>query len=149
MNQETLRTVLITTFVIWVVYAWFSLFADDATTDTDYQILLNDEWTEYTGSKTTANVRVEWNMQYIDLTAKWWYSPSKTIAKADMPTVLTVATKASYGCETEITIPDISRSERLEPTGSKSVTLDPQPAGKVLEGMCGMGMYRFSVSFVK
>jgi len=149
MDKETLRTVLITVAVIWLLYAWFSLFDNSQTTDTDYQIMVNDEWNQGTGVKTTPNVRIEWDTQYIDLTAKWGYSPSKTVAKADIPTVLTVATKASYGCETEITIPSLSRNERLEPTWTKSVQIDAQPAWKVLEWMCGMGMYRFSVSFVK
>ena len=84
----------------------------------------------------------------ITINAKGGYAPKLTTAKADMPTVLQVATNATYDCSSAIRIPSLGYSKVLEPTDMTEITVPPQKAGSTLQGTCAMGMYNFSVKFM-
>ena len=98
------------------------------------------------GSGTSENVVIEDGKQYIDLTAKGGYSPRKTLAQAGIPTVLKVTTNGTYDCSSSINIPDDDISQYLPPSGTTAIALGTPSAG-VLQGTCGMGMYKFEIDF--
>jgi plastocyanin domain-containing protein len=93
-----------------------------------------------------SNVRVENGVQIIDLTAKGGYAPNKTIAKAGLPTKLEVATDGTFDCSSNILIPSLSYTQQLPSSGTTEVDLGTPQVG-LLQGTCGMGMYRFEIDF--
>lgn len=99
-----------------------------------------------TAIATTDNVVIEDGTQYIDLTAKGGYSPRLTAAQAGLPTVLKVTTNGTYDCSSSISIPDYGLSEYLPPSGTTEINLGTPEVG-ILQGTCGMGMYRFEIDF--
>lgn len=94
-----------------------------------------------------SNVVVENGVQVIDLTAKGGYQPRSTIASADMPTVLRVSTNATFDCSSALTIPSLGYAKNLPPSGVTEIDIPSQPSGTTLQGMCSMGMYKFSIAF--
>ena len=93
------------------------------------------------------NVTVVDGKQVITIDAKGGYSPQITQAKADTPTVLRVATNGTFDCSSAITIPAINYRENLPPSGTTDIEIPPQKSGTNLQGICGMGMFNFSVAF--
>jgi plastocyanin domain-containing protein len=86
--------------------------------------------------------------QVIDITARHGYSPLESVARADTPALLRVRTSGSFDCSSILVIPDLNYHTRLPFSGVTEIPVPPQPAGKELTGLCGMGMYRFTVNFV-
>ena len=93
------------------------------------------------------NVTEENGNQIIKILAKGGYFPRITAAKADVPTVLRMETKSSFDCSIALVIPAIKYRANLKPTGVTDITIPPQKAGTVLNGVCAMGMYNFQVKF--
>lgn len=93
------------------------------------------------------NVSTVNGQQVIKITAKGGYTPRQTIAKANIPTTLKVLTNGTYDCSTVFTIPSMRYRSFLPATGETTIPLPAQPAGSVLKGTCGMGMYNFEISF--
>ncbi|MBP6860161.1 MAG: hypothetical protein KBC38_01195 [Candidatus Pacebacteria bacterium] len=93
------------------------------------------------------NVSVVDGKQIIEIGAKGGYSPRETIAKADIPTVLRVATKGTFDCSSALTIPAIGYQNSLPPSGTTDIEIPPQKPGTTLQGLCAMGMYNFSIKF--
>lgn len=93
------------------------------------------------------NVAVENGTQIIEISAKGGYSPRKTVAKADMPTTLRVQTRGTFDCSSALVVPSVGYREYLPQSGTTDIPLPPQKAGAVVEGLCSMGMYSFSVTF--
>jgi plastocyanin domain-containing protein len=85
--------------------------------------------------------------QIIDLTAKGGYSPSRTIAKAGVPTTLKVHTKGTFDCSSALVIPSLDVQTALTPSGVKEIEIPPQEPGATIEGSCSMGMYGFAIAF--
>ena len=99
-----------------------------------------------TDGDSVQNVSVVDGKQIIEIRAKGGYSPRKSVAKADMPTVLRFTTDGTFDCSSAVTIPSIGVSKNLPPSGSTDIEL-AHPAVGVLEGTCGMGMYPFEIDF--
>jgi plastocyanin domain-containing protein len=99
-----------------------------------------------TSAATSDNVSIQNGTQYIDLTAKAGFVPGKTIAQAGLPTVLNVSTNGTYDCSSTISIPTQNVSQLLPATGTTEISLGTPEAG-VMQGTCGMGMYRFEIEF--
>ena len=102
------------------------------------------------GSDTTQdanNVSIIDGKQIITINAKGGYSPRVTTAKADMPTIIKVATNGTFDCSSALTIPSLGYRANLPPSGSTDVEVPPQKAGTTMRGLCAMGMYNFSVNF--
>ena len=93
------------------------------------------------------NVSVADGKQIIEIDAKGGYSPSITIAKANIPTVIKVKTQGTFDCSSAIVIQSIGYRANLPPSGETLIEVPPQEAGSTLRGMCAMGMYNFSIKF--
>lgn len=98
--------------------------------------------------QTVENVTMEGSSQIIDIRAKGGYSPKITNAQAGVPTILRVKTDGTYDCSSAITIPKLGYSKVLESAGVVDIPIPAQEAGSTLQGMCSMGMYNFSVTFL-
>lgn len=99
-------------------------------------------------AETANNVTVVDGKQIIEITAKGGYSPRVTTAKAGLPTVIKVKTKATFDCSSALTIPSLDYRKNLPPSGETSIDLPAQVAGSTLQGICAMGMYNFSIQFM-
>ena len=93
------------------------------------------------------NVSVADGKQTIEIDAKGGYSPSITIAKANIPTVIKVKTQGTFDCSSALVIQSIGYRANLPPSGETLIEVPPQEAGSTLRGMCAMGMYNFSIKF--
>ena len=99
------------------------------------------------GSKVDqSSVYMENGKQIIVIGVKGGYHPGSTIAKSGVDTVIRFKTSSTFDCSSFIRIPSLGVSQSLPQTGSVDVSVGTQSVG-VLQGTCGMGMYRFSVEF--
>lgn len=94
------------------------------------------------------NVTVVDGKQIIEISAKGGYSPKVSTAKAGLPTVVKVTTKATFDCSSALTIPSLNYRKNLPPSGETTIDLPAQAAGSTLQGICAMGMYNFSIKFM-
>lgn len=92
------------------------------------------------------NVSVIDGKQIIEIKAKGGYSPSRSFAKAGLPTILRFDTSGTFDCSASIRIPSKDISQLLPQTGITDIDLGTTTLG-TLNGTCGMGMYPFSVEF--
>ncbi len=93
------------------------------------------------------NVTMEDGKQIVAITAKGGYSPKVSSAKADIPTIIRMKTRGAFDCSSSVVIPSIGYQGYLPPTGETNINIPAQKAGTTLQGMCGMGMYRFQIQF--
>ena len=93
-----------------------------------------------------ANVHLEKGIQVIEIKAGGGYTPAKSVAKAGIPTVLRFTTGGSFDCSASIRIPSLNVSKILPQNGTEDLAIGTPEVGP-LQGMCGMGMYPFSVTF--
>lgn len=92
------------------------------------------------------NVEVKDGVQYININARGGYTPRKSVAKADIPTVLRFNTNGTFDCSSSVRIPSMNISKMLSQSGSTDIDLGNPKLG-TLQGTCGMGMYSFEVEF--
>ena len=93
------------------------------------------------------NVSIVEGKQIVDIGVKGGYSPKISTAKAEMPTTLRLKTNGTFDCSSAITIPALSYTSHLTPSGTTEVEVPPQKAGTSLQGVCAMGMYNFKINF--
>ncbi len=93
------------------------------------------------------NVEVKDGVQYITIDAKVGYSPRVSNAKAGIPTKLIVKTNGTYDCSASLAIRSIGYQKILPQTGEETIDLGTPKAGEPIQGICGMGMYNFSINF--
>lgn len=93
------------------------------------------------------NVSIQDGKQVVEITAKGKYAPRQTTAQANMPTVLKVKTQGTFDCTAALTVPAVGYKAMLEPTGVAVIEIPPQKPGAVVQGVCAMGMYNFSIKF--
>ncbi len=94
-----------------------------------------------------SNVAIVDGVQTIVITAKGGYTPRTSIAKANVPTRIAVNTNGTFDCSSSLVIPSLNIQKDLPPSGTTSVDIPPQQAGTSLQGLCGMGMYQFTMKF--
>ncbi len=75
------------------------------------------------------------------------YQPSVLQAPANTELTLNLVTKRTTSCSRAFLIPELNISELLKETGTQSVTIPPQPAGKKIAFTCSMGMYTGEIVF--
>lgn len=92
------------------------------------------------------NVSVVNGEQIITINAKGGYQPQKSIAKAGLPTTLRFVTNGAFDCSSSIRIPSLGVAKVLPQSGNTDIDAGAPQTG-VLQGTCGMGMYRFEVDF--
>lgn len=86
--------------------------------------------------------------QIVEIQAKGGYTPRVTTAKAGIPTVIQVETSGTFDCSSSLTIPAIGYSQHLPASGTTTIEIPAQNANAVVQGICSMGMYSFSIKFV-
>lgn len=94
------------------------------------------------------NVSIINGQQIIEITAKGGYSPKKTTAQANLPTILKIKTNGTFDCSSALNIPTLNFSKILPQNG---VTEIPIPLNKTtgkFRGLCSMGMYNFEIDFL-
>jgi plastocyanin domain-containing protein len=101
-----------------------------------------------TQTQNANNVSMENGKQVIEISAKGGYQLRQSVAKAGIPTILRFNTSGTFDCSSSIRIPSMNISKALLQTGTTDVDIG-SPVSGVLQGTCGMGMYRFDVSFQK
>jgi len=92
------------------------------------------------------NVSVVDGKQIIEIRAKGGYQPRKSIAQAGLPTILRFDTNGTFDCSSSVRIPSLGISQILPQSGETDIDLGLPQIG-TLQGMCGMGMYRFEIEF--
>lgn len=92
------------------------------------------------------NVSIVDGKQIIEIRAKGGYTPRKSIAKADIPTILRFNTNGTFDCSSSVRIPSMNISKILPQSGITDIDLASQKTG-TLQGTCGMGMYPFEIEF--
>jgi len=92
------------------------------------------------------NVSIVDGKQIIKIQARGGYQPSRSVAKAGIPTVIEFNTKGSFDCSSSVRIPSLNIFKLLPQTGTTNIDLG-SPETSTLLGSCGMGMYRFEIEF--
>jgi plastocyanin domain-containing protein len=92
------------------------------------------------------NVSIVDGKQIIEITARGGYQPRKSIAKADIPTIIQFNTKGTFDCSSSIRIPSLNITKLLPQSGSTNIDIGTSKLG-TLKGTCGMGMYPFEIEF--
>ena len=93
------------------------------------------------------NVSIVDGKQIIEINAKGGYLPRNTVAKANIPTVIKVKTNGTFDCSAAIAIPSLGYRKNLPPSSETLIDIPLQKEGSVLQGLCAMGMYNFSIKF--
>lgn len=93
-----------------------------------------------------SNIAMVDGKQIVTINTKGGYSPTKSLAKAGVPTVLRFVTNGTFDCSSSIRIPSLSINKMLPQTGTTDIEVGTQTVA-TLQGTCGMGMYHFAVSF--
>ena len=92
------------------------------------------------------NVSIIDGKQIIDIKAKGGYTPRKSVAKANIPTILRMNTSGTFDCSSSVRIPSMNIFKSLPQSGVTDIDLGTQKVG-TLNGSCGMGMYPFEIEF--
>ncbi len=92
------------------------------------------------------NVTIVDGKQIIELNAKGGYSPRKSIAQANIPTIIRFETSGTFDCSSAVRIPSMNINKTLPPTGTEDIDIGVQPVS-TFKGSCGMGMYPFEIEF--
>ncbi len=95
----------------------------------------------------TNNVYMENGKQIIEITAKGKYTPSRTSAKAGLPSVIRMKTNGTFDCSMALKIPSVNYQSFLPNSGTTDVEIPVHAKGSSLQGICAMGMYSFEVVF--
>jgi uncharacterized protein len=75
------------------------------------------------------------------------YEPRRVHTRAGVPTRLTFVSDSLFSCSRALIIPEWNVRTILPETGELSIELPPQPAGKVVNYSCSMGMYTGQIVF--
>ena len=91
------------------------------------------------------NVEMRDGVQYVTVTAQGGYFPRLSDVQSGIPTKLIVRTNGTYDCSASLVIRDVGYQKILPATGEEVIDLGVLKSGQELQGMCGMGMYNFSI----
>ncbi len=93
------------------------------------------------------NVSIKDGVQIIEIQAKGGYTPRKSVAKSGIPTILRFNTNGTFDCSSSVRIPSMKIFKSLPQSGTTDIDLGSQKVS-TLDGICGMGMYPFEISFI-
>lgn len=99
-------------------------------------------------SQTVQNTEVRDGVQYITIDAKGGYSPHVSMGSAGIPTKLIVKTNGTYDCSAVLVVRSAGFQKILPQTGETEIDIGTKKVGETLEGVCGMGMYNFTINFI-
>lgn len=91
-------------------------------------------------------VEVRDGVQYVTITAKGGYFPRVSRITGGLPTKLVVKTDGTYDCSASLAVRSAGFQKILQPTGEEIVDLGMPQSGEEVQGVCGMGMYSFTVN---
>ena len=91
------------------------------------------------------NVEIRDGVQYVTVTAQGGYSPRFSDIQSGIPTKLVVKTNGTYDCSASLVIRDVEYQKILPSTGEEVIDLGTLKSGQKMQGVCGMGMYNFSL----
>ena len=92
------------------------------------------------------NVEIRDGVQYVTVAAQGGYFPNSSDIQPDIPTKLIVKTNGTYDCSASLVIRDVGYQKILPSTGEEIIDLGIPTSGQKIQGVCGMGMYNFSVN---
>jgi plastocyanin domain-containing protein len=95
----------------------------------------------------SSNVKLLAGKQEIIIEAGEGYNPTRTLAKADLATIIRVKTAGTLDCSLALAIPALGFRKTLPITGETVIDVPPQRSGSKLQGICSMAMYSFEVTF--
>ncbi len=98
-------------------------------------------------SSTVSNTEIKNGIQYITIDAGGGYSPRLSSAKAGIPTKLIMKTSGSFDCSSSLVIRSLGYQKILPQTGETEIDIGTPKIGEPLKGICGMGMYNFTINF--
>lgn len=93
------------------------------------------------------NITIEDGKQVITIDAKGGYTPRKTDANANTPTLLKIKTSSTFDCSSALVIPSLNYRKNLPPSGETVIEVPPQKPGTNIRGLCSMGMFSFNIMF--
>ncbi len=99
------------------------------------------------GAKSDTNSFIKDGVQYVTITANGGYKPRQSIAKAGVPTKILMKTDGTYDCSSSLVIRSLNYRGMLPNTGETIIDAKTPKAGDIIQGVCGMGMYSFTVEF--
>ena len=99
-------------------------------------------------TESTQSVEVKNGVQYVTVLASGGYFPKKATARAGLPTKLVMKTNGTYDCSASLVINSIGFKKILPQNGETEIDIGLPKAGEPLQGICGMGMYNFTVEFI-
>lgn len=91
------------------------------------------------------NVSIVDGQQIVTISVRGGYRPQTSTVKAGVPTILRFETNGTFDCSSSVRIPSLGISQILPSSGTTDIALGSLSAG-TLQGMCGMGMYRFNLN---
>lgn len=148
-------TAIIIAFLI-LTGTWFFMNNDSSNTDTPktlnepkmyFPAGANPAEKQNNDVVTSNDVDIKDGIQYITITARGGYSPRSSTAKAGIPTKLIVKTNGTYDCSASLVIRSLNYRGMLPNTGDTVIDAGTPKAGDTLRGVCGMGMYSFTINF--
>jgi len=92
------------------------------------------------------NVSIEGGVQVVEIRAKGGYQPRNSAAQAGVPTIVRFKTSGTFDCSSFVRFPSLNITQNLSASGITEIDVGT-PAAGALQGMCGMGMYRFQIDF--
>lgn len=98
-----------------------------------------------TGKGATSNIEIRDGVQYVTVSARGGYVPRTSVIQPDIPTKLIVKTDGTYDCSASLVIRDVDFQKILEPNGEEIIDLGIPKSGGSIQGVCGMGMYSFTI----
>lgn len=93
------------------------------------------------------NSEIKNGVQYVTITAKGGYAPKISSAKSGIPTKLIIKTNGTFDCSSALVIRSLNYRNILPNTGETIIDAGTPKAGEKLQGICGMGMYNFLITF--
>lgn len=77
----------------------------------------------------------------------WGYEPQTLYVSSGVPVKLNIVTDNTRSCAVAFVIPDLNYQTLLPQTGTTSIDIPAQSAGKVMAFTCSMGMYTGEIIF--
>ena len=96
---------------------------------------------------TVVPVQIVDGKQIIEVTARGGYNPRDITAKAGVPTILRMKTSGTFDCSSAFVVVSLGIQKMLPQTGVTDFEIPAQTPGSVINGTCGMGMYRMQINF--
>lgn len=137
MNRKSKFTLVIGLVVLSGICAWFFFRPSVSKAPETPQVS--------TKTMPSTNVEVRDGVQYVTITAKGGYSPRVSKIASGLPTKLVVKTKDTFDCSASLVVRSAGFKKILQSTGEEVIDLSTPKTGDKIQGVCGMGMYSFSI----